>query len=60
MICAVFGSSQGVSIRQPTEATPPRTAPASPTATGLNPAPEDLAVYNDALASGWGDWSWGV
>jgi hypothetical protein len=36
-----------------------------PTSAGFTPAeavasPDDLTVYSEALASGWGNWSWGV
>ncbi len=60
MICAVFGSSQGAAFASQSEAAPPLTGPASPTTNGAIFNPEELAVYNDALASGWGNWSWGV
>ncbi len=34
-------------------------APDNPVA-GQGLAPDDLTVFSEALASGWGDWSWGV
>jgi len=59
-LCAVLASSQGVAFASRTDANPPLTMPVSLATDGAIFTPDDLAVYNDALASGWGDWSWGV